>query len=554
MADSDASSIEKLSNSLINHVKNRPILTISLILGAIFVWVLRPYFHFIYYPLRYVYIGTVVYLLLTTIFAIGTKYSIKVNRKKIAYVLGVFTVILFMITIASPYIADVYQDEALAERTNANTPETTNFTGAPHVDVNNTRTMTFKGAETQAQSSFNQPTHKLTNGELVMYNGSLATSYAQEPEGVYKTFTRKQRGAVFVNINSQNSEVTEVNQKFECGRGMLIFDNVGYQVQKEHMDTNLKNPTTFQANNGELYNMFSGIQHDVRFGTDNTIPMFYGVPHFSSVHLSDTDCNQEELTPKEAVNDPRMDGENKQQFYPYALVRQEVIATNYQHGWINTLTDEEGMKEFPDTQSIDNRPPFTMMMDDGTYRQVLTMEAIGSGTGVFEIYITNGRTGEKTKYTFESARKGPSFAVNAVITSNSERFAEQGSQESDKLTVSEVYPIVQDGELWYQVNAVQSGTGIYGFTAFYNPESKTLLKAYTDKQIRAFYNGNYETHEQPETVVEPTGEDNDEGRNVENPNLWIVIEDENGDTYTVPVSSGETISVKQESPENSTDS
>lgn len=549
----EPSKIEEFGERLSGIVRAHPVLLVGVLLFAAFVWVMRPWFQPFYYAIRFEYIGFFAYLGVTIVVALGAKAAFGANRKKVGYTLGVLVIVLAVITLASPFMAGVLQDKDLSERTTTSTPETSDFSQAPTIDVDNTRTMTFKGAETQAQTSYNEPTHTLTNGELVMHNGSLSTSYAQEPEGIYKTFTRQQQGVVFVNINSQSSDVKQVNQKFKCGRGMLIFDDVQYQIQKDNMNTKLTNPTTFQGNDGELYNMYSGIQHDVRFGFAGPIPMLYSVPEYSSVHLSDTDCNQERLTPEEAVNDSRMDGKNKQQFYPYSLMRAEVIATNLQNGWINTITDKEGMKEFSDTKSIDNRPPFTMMMDDGTYKQVMTMEAIGGGTGVFEVYIGDGRTGEKKKYTFNSTRKGPGYAVDATITANSERFAEGNSEGSDKLTVSEVYPVFRNGELWYQVNAVQSGTGIYGFTAFYNPQSDTLLKAYTDAQIQAFYSGSDETHEQSENVIDG-GDSSNEGREVDDPSLWIVIEDEeSGDTYTVPVGSGETVSVNQDAPDNSTD-
>lgn len=545
------SKIEELGERLGSTVQAHPILIVGVLLFAAFVWVMRPWFQPFYYAIRFEFIGFFVYLMLTIVVAVGAKAAFGANRKKVGYTLGVLVVALALITLASPFMADVLQDKDLSERTTTSTPETTNFSDAPTVDTNNPRIMTFKGAETQAQSSFNEPTHTLTDGELVMHDGSLATSYSQEPEGIYKTFTRQQKGAVFVNINSQKSEVKQVNQKFKCGRGMLVFDDVKYQMQKDNMNTKLTNPTTFQGNDGELYNMYSGVQHDVRLGFAGPIPMLYSVPEFSSVHLSDTDCNQERLTPEEALNDARMDGENKQQFYPYGLMRAEVIATNLHNGWVNTFTDKEGMKAWPDTNSIDNKPPFTMMMEDGTYKQVMTMEAVGGGSGVFEVYVGDGRTGEKEKFTFNDTRKGPSYAVNKVITANSERFAEGGEGSSNKLTISEVYPVFRNGELWYQVNAVQSGTGIYGFTGFYNPQSDTLLKAYTDAQIEAFYQGSDASHQQPENVID-AGDDSTT-REVENPTLWVVIEGEDGETYTVPVGSGESVNVEQDEPDNSTD-
>lgn len=546
------SKMEEIGGKVSGIVRAHPIILMALVLSAVFVWVMRPWFQPFYYAIRYEFIGFFVYLFITIGVGIGAKAAFSTNRKKIGYTLGVLTIVLVAITLGAPFMADVLQDKDLSERTTTSTPETSNFSQAPAVDTENPRIMTFKGAETQAQTSFNEPTHTLTNGELVMHNGSLATSYAQEPEGIYKTFTRKQQGVVFVDISSQKSEVTQVNQKFECGRGMLVFDDVKYQVQKDNMNTKLTNPTTFQGNDGELYNMYSGIQHDVRFGWAGPIPMLYSVPEFSSVHLSDTECNQERLTPEEAVNDPRMDAENKQQFYPYSLMRAEVIATNLQNGWVNTFTDKEGMKSWPDTTAIDNKPPFTMMMEDGTYKQVMTMEAVGGGSGVFEVYVGDGRTGEKQKFNFNDTRKGPGYAVNKVITANSERFAEGGGGESNKLTISEVYPVFRNGQLWYQVNAVQSGTGIHGFTAFYNPQSDTLLKAYTDAQVKAFYQGSNQSHQQPENVID-AGEDSNT-REVENPTMWVVIEDEDGDTYTVPVGSSESVTVEQDEPDNSTDS
>lgn len=522
-------------------------LSIALLIGFLaLVWVLRPWFQPIYYTFRFKLVGMLMYGALGTGVYVLAKYVYRKGYGKASFALKGVAVLLLLIALASPMIAGIYTDEALADRVNSGTPATGNLSEAPAVDNSNIRVMTMKGAETQAQTSFNQPTHQLTDGELVKRDGDLSTSYAATPESLYKSLTMKQQGAVFVNINSKDPTVNRVNDKFKCGRGMLIFDDVKFQIQKNNMNTVLTNPTTFQGNDGELYNMYTGVQHDLRFGIDNGVPMIYPVPEYSSVHLSDTDCNKEKLTPEEAVTDSRMDGENKQQFYPYGLMRQEVIATNLQNGWINTFTSKTGMKEYPDTPSIDNRPPYTMVFEDGSYGQVLTMEAVGDGSGVFEVYIGNGRTGDKTKFEFESPQKGPGYAVDATITNDAEKYGE------GKLTVSEVYPVFRNGELWWQVNSVQSDTGVYAYTAFYNPGEGDLLKAFEDEQMKHFYAGSGETYTQPDKTIEAPGED-DGTRTVEDPTLWVVVEDENGDTYTVPVAGNESVNVTQEEPEDDND-
>lgn len=515
------------------------------------VWVLRPWFQPIWYTFRFKLVGMLMYAVLGAGTLVLAKQVYKKGYGKVGVALKGLAILFLVIALFAPAISGIYTDEALSEDVTANTPESSNLSEAPAVDNENIRVMTIKGAETQAQTSFNQPTHRLTDGELVKRNGDLSTSYAAVPEGLYKSLTMKQQGAVFVTINSNNPEVERVDTEFECGRGMLIFDDVHFKIQKNNMNTILTNPTTFQASNGEMYNMYTGVQHELRFGMDNGIPMIYPVPEYSSVHLADTDCNMEKLTPEEAVNDPRMDGEEKQQFYPYSLMRKEVIATNLQNGWINTLTDKEDMKEYPDTPSIDNSPPYTMVFEDGSYGQVLTMEAVGDGSGVFEVYVGNGRTGEKSKFTFDNPKKGPAYAVDATITNDAEKYGK------GKLTVSEVYPVFREGELWYQVNSVQSDTGVYAYTAFYNPGEGTLLKAFDDEQITHFYRGSDETYTQPDKTIETPGEDSGT-RDVENPTLWVVVEDDDGNTYTVPVAGNESVNVTQDEPEdednNSTDS
>lgn len=534
-------------NQAVSFFKNGGVFTyllLALVVATIaFVWVFRPWFQPIWYTIRFKLVGMVVYGGLGVGLYVLAKYVYEKGYGKASLGIKGVAVLCLLIALASPMIAGIYTDEALADRVNSNTPESTNLSEAPAVDDSNARVMTLKGADTQASTSFNQPTHRLTDGELVKRNGNLATSHAAVPEGLYKSLTREQQGAVFTTINTNKPQVERVNDSFKCGRGMLIFDDVHFKIQKNHMNTQLVNPTTFEGNDGEMYNMYSGVQHEVRFSTDNVIPMFYPVPKHSSVHLSDTECNRETLTPEEAVNDSRMDGENKQQFYPYDLMRQEVIATNLQNGWINTITDKEGMKEYPHTPSIDNRPPYTMVFEDGSYGQVLTMEAIGDGSGVFEVYVGNGRTGDKEKFEFASSKKGPSYAVDEVITNDAEKYG-QG-----KLTVSEVYPVFRNGELWYQVNSVQSDTGVYAYTAFYDPGEGTLLKAYEDEQISHFYRGSDESYTQPDNEIEVPGEDS-ESRTIENPTLWVVVEGDDGDTYTVPVAENESINVSQDEPED----
>lgn len=544
----DSSVLSEYSSSIVGGLKSHPILLVGVALLAVFVWVFRPYFQPIWYFIRFTGVTFLMYASLSAIAGLGAKFAFRSDKKIVGYVLMMALVVCLALTLVGPYVAGIETNEDLSAETTTNSIVINETQNATEIDTENARILTLKGADTQADTSFNEPTHRLSRGELVMRNGQLSTSKAVVPEGLYKSLTRNQKGAVFTNINSNKPSVEQVDQQFKCGRGMLIFDDVHFKIQKDNMNTNLVNPTTFEGNDGNLYNMYSGVQHDLRFGIDHGVPVIYGVPEMTGVYLSDTDCNQEFLTPEEAVNDSRMDGANQQQFYPYDLMQKEVMATNLQNGWINTVTDKNGMKELPDTPSIDNRPPYTLISEDGKYMQVLTMEAIGEGTGVFEVYVGDGRTGEKTKYQFNKTTKGPGYAVDATITANSERFGQGG----DKLTISEVYPVFRDGELWYQVNAVQRGTGVYGFTGFYNPESGTLLKAYNDEQISAFYDGSDATNTREENVVE-TGTTSSNGRTVDDPTLWVVITDEEtGETHTVPIGSGESLEVSQDSPDNST--
>lgn len=536
---------QKGKNALSTAQSGGPLMYVGvalLVVMVALVWIFRPYFQPVWYQFRFKLVGVLIYGVLTVIVYALSKYVYRQGHGKVGVALKGVAIVLLLITVASPWIAGIYTDEALAEDVTANTPATGNLSEAPAVDQSNVRVMTMAGAKTQAQTSFNQPTHALTNGELVKRDGQLSTSYAATPEGLYKSLTMKQQGAVFVNINSNNPQVDRVDTKFKCGRGMLIFDDVHFKIQKNNMNTILTNPTTFETSDGEMYNMYTGVQHELRFGMDNLIPMVYPVPEYSSVHLSDTDCNREKLTPEEALDDPRMDGEAKQQFYPYSLMRKEVISTNLQNGWINTLTSQNDMKEYPNTPSIDNRPPYTMVFDDGSYGQVLTMEAIGGGSGVFEVYVGNGRTGDKTKFEFDNPKKGPSYAVDETITNDAEQYGK------GKLTVSEVYPVFRNGELWYQVNSVQSDTGVYAYTAFYDPGEGTLLKAFEDEQIEHFYEGSNATHTQEDKVINMPNEDSGT-RSVEDPSLWVVVEDTEGDTYTVPVASNESVNVTQEEPD-----
>lgn len=525
---------------------NRALLALLGLLALLFLvslWVLRPAYQPLWYAIRYELIGVIAYLVLAgTVFVSGRK--ILSQNRRAGKVLIYLSVVLVILAVMMIPLGDIERNETLSERTTtATTTQNIETLGnETMIDETNARILTLRGAETQAETSFNDPSHRLTDGELVLQENQLSTSSAIVPEGLYRTFTKQQEGAVLVNINSNKPTVTKTNESFECGRGMAYFDNVHYQIQKDNMNTKLTNPTTFVGNDGNAYNMFSGIQHTVKISFEKGIPIPYAVPELNSVHLADTDCNTERLTPEEAVNDSRMDGQNAQQFYPYSLMRQEVLATNLQYGYINTITSSEGMKELPDTPSIDNEPPYTLIGPDGNYMQVLAMEAIGDGTGIFEIYVGDGRTGEKTKYTFDSTTKGPQYAVDATITADAEKF---GAGEQ-KLTVSEVYPVFRNGNLWYQINAVQSNTGVYGFTTFYNPETGDLLKAFNDAQITAFYNGNNETHTRDENVID-SGNQTGSERNIQNPSLWITLTNsETGETYRIPVSNAETISVQQE--------
>lgn len=63
--------------------------------------------------------------------------------------------------------------------------------------------------------------------------------------------------------------------------------------------------------------------------------------------------------------------------------------------------------------------------------------------------------------------------------------------------------------------------------------------------------GSDKSHTRPEKVIDAEGEPSNT-REVEDPTLWVVVEDEDGDTYTVPVGENERVAVEQDEPTNST--
>lgn len=360
-----------------------------------------------------------------------------------------------------PAIGGVQTDVQLANQADANAETIAQL---PNTSTENSRALPRSVADNYAQSSSQFPKYGLSESDITFQNGSYKYSYAIEPDNPATTLLGNQRGAMFVDMGTVGKEIEITNTTFKNGRGQSIVDSYRYQSVLENPLQHHKWDTTFNVNpdDGPAYIAHSTVTYDLKFAL-TPIPQVFSVPELGSVQLTYANGTRETLTPEEAADDERLEGQN---YYPYGLSVRKVKATQYSKGILNKWTVKEGVLSIAELPEGGNEWPLVVPLEkeapNPTY--FIATEPVGSGNGVFEIWTVDGKSGDMSVRKYDSAQIGPQKAVNFV----------ENVPEVNRLSNAEAIapvPIVSDGSLYWHTKVVPSSDSGVVYTAFVSSDT-----------------------------------------------------------------------------------
>ncbi len=446
------------------------------------VWFFRPLFHSLFMSvyINPIMIEVVVVWFLIHRFLIRPKESAKKqiedeDELESGYYDSIYAVktvgsfiILFILVVAAGVFSHIMPQVHLVNELEYNNIDTLPETRE------NIRLMPYEVAERFSKDSLQLSQFKLGKENIAVVNDSLAWTFPLEPDGTVLKFLIKNYGMIHIDATTQ-SRVSELTKKdLEIGEGMLIFDNLWWNVYKDSYNVDYDR-TYYIPHNGEVYTVASFTDYDF----ENKFGLFYTVPRFGGVMLIDSDGNIERLSPEEAANHPVLEGNR---LFPEDLARYYGEAYKYNEGVINRFfihEDQIKIRDVPGPTQA-NKQPFLMDTEDGL-KWFISAEPAGESRGIFKIFLFDAETGdiELFELPVEDTLTGPTRATDFVRRDNP-------TVDWNRFKMVEPLPFIRDDVLFWKVVVIPGDAAGIAYQAFLDTRTNEVTRISTDEGVAKF--------------------------------------------------------------------
>ncbi len=255
------------------------------------------------------------------------------------------------------------------------------------------------------------------------------------PNGFYNAFAAKTKGIIIIR---PDGSANVVGQEFRYGEGMQLRDNIRWIMRRHHYWSNT--PEVYYLQQGqEVLEVVPYMDYHFSF------PVM--VPYWGGVTVFHPDGRMEELTPSEAVKDPRFAG---QRLFPLSLAKQMGEAWDLRGGVWNQWFNHRNQTQIPDVSGGGNNPqPYLVPSQNGP-QFVMAAEASGGNShGVYKILYFNAHNGVPSEYTVPNADQliGPNASLTYIKSSYPQ--LNWKSSQGGNIIPLEPRPVIKDGALYW---------------------------------------------------------------------------------------------------------
>ena len=432
--------------------------------------------------------------------------------------------------------AGVLEQRTLAQETMAEAGEVEEF---PQANPENPRVVPRQVADVTTSGSVSYRQHRLGTSDIARTeNGSLAWSYAIEPDGFRNTVVENQRGVLVTDMTRMDDRQIDVYEEdFTYGEGMLLTRSADWNLKKTDYLTKYNDDAVEFSHEGRPYMYYPKTGHEWHL-----TPFPHTTPTWDGGALLYPDGRIDHLTPAEARSEPILEG---QRLYPLTLTRAEMGSLGYRNGIINQLPvvgAHEGEVEVARLPSgANNDQPFVIDLAGQRMSYVTAMEPYGQDTrGLDEVWFADAETGEYTFFgTDDETLTGPERAMGIA------RSADSRTNWGENFVVTEPVPVTVDGSLWWHIKVAPSDFTDVTRNVFVNADTGRTVEIRNDAAVRSFVAGD---------VAEDDLEPIDDGEEGADAIYYVIVTDENGDVIErIPVEPGQETAIVEPGDERAAD-
>ncbi len=509
------------------------------------VWFFRPWFHPLFYAIRYSTLGAIG-LGLPLILAVVLFFSPRIIRddqssaQTKATLFGVCFMFCLVLGLVVSGVGAQFEQRTMAQETMDNVEI---IDEPPSVNEQNPRVAPRAVSDTQTDGTLSYPQHTLGTSDIARAeDGTLVWSYTLKPDQIRNQFTDQQIGMVHADMTSMEDRNLETydEHEFRYGQNMRLRNNVEWQLKKGGYWSQYQDDPYEFVYEGDVYMAFPKTGQEWHF-----TPVPHTTPTWDGVALVHQDGTIEHLDAEEAQERPELDG---QRLYPLHNTEQYAESLQYREGIVNqmgTIGSFENVVEPASMPSgVGNDQPFVIDMEGERMNYLYAMEPAGGGTGLSEIWFFDAETGEPQAYeTGGDNVFGPDRAVG--IARGTDTRTEWGP-DGEAMAVEPVLMTV-DGDLYWHIkvttsdqtdvvrNIFISADGGGGGDPEDDADDAVVMESSTE--VEEFIAGDIDEDELDDAedieIEDPEDEDDDTA-------YYIVIVDEDGtEVDRIPVEEGQ---------------
>jgi hypothetical protein len=332
-----------------------------------------------------------------------------------------------------------------------------------------------------AQDTFQNPQEYLGDPQVVLENDKLYRVFPRLPDGSLLYFFNKLSGFVTVEVDTMDRTVDIVDQKFEYGEGIGVFDNIFYQLLlKKYFVTYSSEPIYLKDDNNEWVTV-------VPYITYHGFP--FRVPGWGGVMIVKSDGTISDYTPAQAQQLSYLKGNR---IYPKELVIYYTYAYAYRGGLLNKWFLHKDQTE---VVSLPGEEPLLHLPSSEGFKQVVVAEPYGRSFGIYKIFIFDASTGQRqvVEYDQKSQLTGPVAAADYIKK-------EFPTFDWSSFTLAEPRAVNVKGDLYWLLSVVPNDSAGIAATVFLNAKTNDVVRADTLEQVNTFIQtGSLETKPSQDT-------------------------------------------------------
>ena len=389
---------------------------------------------------------------------------------------GVFMVILAAYVVAASPLRDLkYLDSIQAEEI-SDMPDTTGVRYLPY-DVASRFGQNTQDNSTLVLGGF----EPLDNEE-----GGIDWVSPREPNGPWNSIANNQDGAMVIEPDG-STEI--IDQEFRRGEGMALYRNVQWRLIRNKFFAHHTNQY-YVMDGEELLGIVPYISYRFSF------PVM--VPKWGGVMVVHPDGETERLSPEEATEDPRFEGER---LYPEQLARKVGDVWKYRNGYWNTWFAHEDEAVIPRIDASEEPPteasatvdqatstgqmPFLIPTQEGP-QWFLAAEPYGRSFSMYRAIYVDAHSGDISF--FDPGTGSALIGVNKALNYAKATFPNY--QWGQNAVILEPRPVIKNENLYWMATITNADKAGVNQTVMVNASEQgevTVLETYED--VTAFVEG-----------------------------------------------------------------